>query len=365
MWLSKKIPVPLFVSCFLVIGAAVGITFYSQSIGEGIRSGLSLCGELVIPSLFVFLCLCEWVSLSGIGMGVVKVFKPVFRLFLGRFYQGGTALFLCLLGGYPMGASSLVSLKNNGRLSLAEIRRLALWIFCPSPAFVVIGVGQGMLGSFRTGLILWVSCVASCLLTGAVISRFPVKEMPISLTYDKQIRENNGSIVQAVSSATEKMLHICGMVILVAGVLGCLSALPLPDPVKSCFTMFLEVTNGSRFLAFNGGSLPQMGAVLMFGGIGTHLQCKGLLKEACPSYLCYFFVRILQALLCYGLLCFICYQFPQVVPTFSVGNVPVPSPISVLPSVGLMGTCCVFLCSLHQKPFFRSDHREKSRIYSK
>ena len=363
MWVSKKVSFHALFTLFLLLGVGIVLTVFSQKLGEGVRQGLSLCGELVIPSLFVFLCFCEWACGSGKIQRVSSVLQRLFRFLFGKGFCGSTPLLLCLIGGYPMGASALAVLHQKQMMGKDLVKRLSLWIFCPSPAFVITGVGQGMLGSLKAGVVLWCGCVVSCLLTGMVICRFPMGLHNDSCrTFFNT--EAQSPLVNAVGSATEKMLVICGTVILVGGILSLVNGLPIPYQMKQGFHLFLEVTNGCSYLSAKGGSLAELGSVLMFGGIGTHLQCKMLLGGNFPPYKVYVTVRICQTVITYLLITLFCFCFPQVAQTLSLGITPTVGTVSVLPSVGLLATCFVFLCSLHQKPIFRRNHCEKSGICS-
>ena len=336
----------------------IGSLLFSQGVSDGIIKGITLCGGLLIPTLFVFLCFCEWGCLSGTFQKVFSIFNPFFRLLLGRFYQGGTALLLCFLGGYPMGASALKNLEEKGCLSEKQIKLLSLWVFCPSPSFAITGVGMGMLGSLKAGVLLWGGCALSCVLTGFVLCRIvKVEEEKGRIIGDSFSLSD--SFVAAVSNGVEKMLQICGVVILVAGILGGISVMPLPSVVQKSAELFLEVTNAASYLTQNSGSMAQIGAVLMFGGIGTHLQCKMLLGSSALSYPIYLLVRIIQTALCYFICNIFCKLFPWAVPTLSNGRIPTVGSFSIMPSLWLIGTCFVFLCSVHQMSFGRREKNEK------
>ncbi len=364
MWIAKKTPIKSTLLFLLFSSVGIALFVFSQEMGQGVRYGISLCGELVIPALFVFLCFCEWACLSGTFQRVSVVFNPLFHLLFGKNFRGSVPLLLCLVGGYPMGASALSVAKKTANLSDKSINKLALWIFCPSPSFVIIGVGQGMLNSFQAGIVLWLGCVLSCLLTGCVICRvtFGNQTQTASQIYREEPLSN--ALAIAVDSATRKMLAICGTVILVGGIASVVSVLPFLSTVQTIFRLFLEVTNGCSYLAEKGGSLAEFGAVLMFGGIGTHLQCRMLLGNDAPTYKTYFLVRVIQTVLCYGMITLFGLWFPNTVQTLSNGGAPAIGTVSVLPSVGLLATCCVFLCSMNENPFIRRKYSEKSGIYS-
>lgn len=363
MWVSAKLSIRRFVWFIILLSVTVLLTVYSGGISTGVKQGMALCVELLIPSLFVFLCFSQWLCLTEGAVMISEFLSPLFRLLFGKFWQGGMPFLLCLLGGYPMGVSSLMILEEKGKISRQQAERLSFWIFCPSPAFAMIGVGLGMFGSLWIGFVLWFGCVFSCLLTGIVFCRVPLNHS--DHTYHEIKKEQTGdSFVMAITLAIEKMLLICGTVIVVGGMLGFLEMLPFPAILKTAFHMFLEVTNGCVYLSKNGGSLAQIGAVLMFGGISSHFQCKMLLGNRPFHYRKFYICRIIQTILCYSLLTAFSILFPEAIATISLGGPPVMGTMSILPSVGLLATCLIFLCTIYQKPQFRRECYEKPRICS-
>ena len=48
-------------------GAAWALLFYSPLAGEGIRQGLTVCASVMIPSLFPFLILSDFVARTRLG----------------------------------------------------------------------------------------------------------------------------------------------------------------------------------------------------------------------------------------------------------------------------------------------------------
>lgn len=347
----------------------LGIAFMicSGAVRAGAAHGLMLCASVVIPSLFAFLCLCEWISLSGSAAVLTRLLRPLLRWLMGPAWQGGMALLLCLLGGYPMGATALARLKEQGSITQQQTKGLSLWIFCPSPAFVITGVGQGMIGSLQAGLLLWSSCVLSVLLTGGVVCRVlrrfrePAVARP---TEERTFPHGAQAFVEAVAAASYKMLLICGTVVLFGGIRGLLDRLPLPAAAKVWVAAMGEVTTGCAVGSGAGLSLPLLGAVISFGGICTHMQCKAILGDLLPRYDSYLLMRLLQSGLTFLLLSLLCHCFPDAVPVMSSGVTPVGRAVSLLPSAALLLTCVVFLSSLNLGLEKRRKNHEESGIYS-
>ena len=141
---------------FLTVGfflVGIGLMFFAGQLQQGVREGLSLCARVVIPALFVYLCLCYWLTETQGLSCITRLLRPLFRVLLGNSWQGGAALLMAVMGGYPMGAAVLKRLYDSSALSARQVRRLSLGLFCPSPAFAVSAVGVGLLSSPLAGLL--------------------------------------------------------------------------------------------------------------------------------------------------------------------------------------------------------------------
>lgn len=322
----------------LLLGTGGVLLACSATVQQGAIQGLALCGDVVIPALFVFLCLSYWLVESGGGFALSVVLHPLFRLLFARCAHGGIAFLLTLIGGYPMGAATLAGLKTQGVLSHKQVQGMALFLCCPSPAFAVTAVGVGMLGSFQAGVLLWSACALSTLLITVVGCRFVKAE---GETAPPSYKKQDQPLTRGVVSACQTMLLICSTVILFRVVCSLLELFPFSNDIKTLLFGFAEVTNGCASATHKG--LPFLAAVMGFGGLGAHLQIKGILSESMPSYPWYFLLRLGQGALCYGIAVGLCAWFPQVVPTFSANQGMQVTTHSWLPSVALVLTCMVFL----------------------
>ena len=138
----------------------------SKAVQAGVRSGLALCGRVLIPALFPFSVLSGLLLRSG---GAAALGAKADGWMRRRFHLPGQAaapLLTGLMGGYPLGAQSLAALYKAGGMTKSEA--VALSAFCnhPGPAFLVGAVGASVLGEPTLGLWLWGVTVCSALLTG-------------------------------------------------------------------------------------------------------------------------------------------------------------------------------------------------------
>ena len=144
--------------CFLVLKE-------SEAVAEGIRRGLLLCVESVIPSLFLFMILAEFLSAADISPAL---FWPV-RLVCWLFRlpeETAPVIAVSMTGGYPAGAKMVGDLVKRGRLSPRTGEKILCSCVCCSPAFLAGAVGTGLFGDVRLGFLMAGCQTAAMLCTG-------------------------------------------------------------------------------------------------------------------------------------------------------------------------------------------------------
>lgn len=253
------------------------ILFFSSpsTVAEGVRRGLSLCGEAVIPSLFPFLVLSDYLVRSDIatkiGNKASRLMHLVFRL------PGCCAcvIFMSLIGGYPVGAKMTAQLFCDGQISERQARRMMLFCVNSGPAFTIGTVGVTMLSCKKCGIILFAAQISASLLT-AFFSRFFTKSEKTALKIQSQ-KSTDGSLVESVSSATGSMLNICAWILLFSSFGGFLLKLAELSSVFESLYIMSEITGGCAFAT---EKLPVflLAPVLSWAGLAVHAQLLPSLK---------------------------------------------------------------------------------------
>ena len=120
-----------------VIISGTGLVMYPEETATGIKNGIILLGENIIPSLFPFMVLSSYVTNSQFIEILAKaVEKPSQKIFK----TNGNAIITVLLGfigGYPIGAKTASEFYTDGKLTRNEVQRLFCWCINPGPAFVI------------------------------------------------------------------------------------------------------------------------------------------------------------------------------------------------------------------------------------
>lgn len=251
---------------------AGGILVAPQTAAEGVRSGLTLCGQVVIPSLFPFLALSAFVVQAGLAHRAGRFLRPVTKALFRLPGAAGSAVFMSLIGGYPVGARMTAQLLDAALITKKQAQRMLLFCVNSGPAFLISAVGAAMLQSRRAGLILCASLTASALLIGC-FSRFFAKGEPEgeAAAPRQPALPAAQALVEAAAQGCAGIVSICVWVILFSCVAALLGLLPMPGALRLLLQCFLEVTSGCAAAAGR-APLPVLALTLGWGGLCVHCQ---------------------------------------------------------------------------------------------
>ncbi len=255
-------------AAFCTVGAGMLLLARSEVAAQGVRRGIELCLETVIPSLFIFMIFCD--LFAGLGNGNILLRPFGWLACAYRLPKAAApALLLGVIGGYPIGARMAVKMQGQGKLSRLQAERLLTVAYCASPAFMA-GAGRDVFGNGRLGLVLWGCQLAAGLLTGLIMSCFFPRGQPSAARpEEKPVRSG---FTGAVVSAVRGMGVICGFVVAFSAVGSYLEL--LPGGIGRWITAGLEVSVGcsaAKGLPFYPALLCMAGCCSL-GGVSVWLQ---------------------------------------------------------------------------------------------
>ena len=300
-----------------LLTAAAALVLAPQEAIAGAKSGLTLCFNVIVPSLFPFFVLSSLVVDLGLaaylGRAMEKLMRPLFRV-------GGScaaAVALGFIGGYPVGARTALQLYEQGQCSKVEAERLLAFCNNSGPAFILGVVGAGVFGDSRVGLLLYLTHATASLLVGLLFrfhggdnrrSSLPCHTKPI------QTVTIPAAFTGAVARALQSTLNICAFVVFFAVVLQLLTAYGVLGVVARLLALLgfqqewarrlvaglLELSSGVSSLAGGGGVVGRVSmAAFMLGwaGLSVHCQVLSFLVDSGLSARTY-----LAGKLCHGLI---------------------------------------------------------------
>ena len=318
--------------------ATLALMLYPQPAMEAARSGLRLCYNVIIPSLFPFFVLSSLVvelGLAGyLGRALEKVMRPLFNV------SGAcaSAFALGFIGGYPVGAKTAISLYEKGMCSRTEAERLLSFCNNSGPAFILGVVGAGVFGSSKVGLLLYLAHAAASVCVGILFrfykagggGREGARPAPRF-----QAQRFTAAFTGSIKSSFLSTLNICAFVVfftvvirllflsgVLSGVSWVLGTLLSPLGFSQAWaerllTGFLEISSGVWTLSGSGalaGRLSMAAFMLGWAGLSVHCQVLCFLIDSGLSARTYLLGKFLHGLISAALTYLVTTLFPLTYP---------------------------------------------------
>lgn len=355
----------LICACYLSTAMVIAPTACMQAA----NNALTLCAEVVIPTLFpFFVCSNLLISLGAarlMSRYLSKVMYPLFGISGG----GALAVVLGVVSGYPVGADCIAGLYRSGCCTKAEAERMLTFCNNSGPLFVMGAVGVGMLGNQKLGIFLYGIHVLSALLTGMLFKKYGKNDRreAIALPPAIPLQSPFGAVGNAVADGVNSICKVCGFVLVFA-----VFTAALPENLLSRVGYaFLEITGGIRALselhALGGYLLPTISFFLALSGLSVLLQVAGIILPAGLSLKSYLLGKLTQGTIAFGLTAFCMPLFAATKPVF-LTRLPawaIPDPMGLL-AVSLMALVwsllAIFLAIFVLWLWERVENRRKNRF---
>lgn len=296
------------------------VTAPDQAIA-GAKDGLTLCFNVIVPSLFPFFVLSSLVVDLGLaaylGRALEGLMRPLFRV------SGSCAAAVALgfIGGYPVGARTALQLYQQGLCSKTEAERLLAFCNNSGPAFILGVVGAGVFGDSRVGLLLYLTHALASFLVGLLFRFYGGSERKHSLApKPKPIQAVTvpAAFTGAVTRSLQNTLNICAFVVFFSVVLRLLSAYGIftalanllalagfqPEWARRLVAGLLELSSGVSSLqgsAQLAGRVSMAAFMLGWAGLSVHCQVLSFLVDSGLSAKTYLVGKLCHGLIAAGL----------------------------------------------------------------
>ena len=307
-----------FAKAFSVLIAAAALLVFSDGSRQGVKNGVEMCLNVLVPSLFPFMALCSLFVKSGLCQALGKHLKKPAKAVFGLSGATAPVLLLSLIGGYPVGANGISQLRKQGLIGEAEAKRASLFAVCAGPGFLISFIGCGLYSSLKTGIVLFASQALSVMILGMIIRLLPFKKTDFS-SY-KELRQSFGgnALVESVYEAAKNMVMICAFVLLFSSLTGILSQIIPVSGFLTAAYVLLEVCGAVTHTAEKSIVLTAFAAG--FGGLCVHFQIFSSLKNVPVNKAIFFFARIIQGLITAALTQILLRLFPAATEVFSTSQ---------------------------------------------
>lgn len=260
------------------------------------RGALSLCLELIMPSLFPFFVVSGSLNRLGFPAYLGKLLSPAAERLFNVSGAGASAFFIGITGGYPMGASYIADMHERGEVSSEEASRLLAFCNNSGPAFIIGAVGAGIFHSASAGILLYSVHIAAALITGILLR--PKAGAPRSVCAAPLPESIKTALPEAVRQSVISTLNVCGFVVCFTVLTGLLDAWGIFSGlsglistrlglelhfVRAALTGLLELgsaVGAMQGLSVNALNLSLAAGILGWGGISVHFQTAAVLADA-------------------------------------------------------------------------------------
>ncbi len=264
------------ISVAAVLTAAM-LLIRAAAVTEAVGAAVSMCLDVMIPSLFAFTVLSVYLQSSGLAVVALKpLSKPLSKL-LRLPEELCTVFILGNIGGYPVGARLLSSLVEEGRLSRKDAGRLLCCCYGSGPSFVISVAGIRVFGSAAAGAVMFLACFLSSLAIAAVVCRTGerISLKPREARYDLSAECFIGSVM----SAARVMLTVCAMITVFAALMVLVG---VDTGTNAVLSALLEISRVSALPPSGAFALQLCTALLSFGGICVVLQVTAIAAGKLP-----------------------------------------------------------------------------------
>ena len=268
--------------------------FLPRAISDGVIYGIKLAVFNVIPSVFPYLVASDAICALLGGDGVFS------RAFAKIFKTSKNALTVFIIGavcGFPLGVKVASDQYRDGAIKKEDVEHLIGFSCNPGIAFAIGGIGTGILGSFKSGLALYLSVVFSALICGFL---FKPKCNIYSNTHD--ISRQNFDFVASIKNAGACSVTISSYIIFFSAVLGLIKHVFKNSLITLFFAIALEVSNGIKYVTGTNALpsdfiLPTVAFALAFSGLSVHLQARSLTPKEI-SFKKFYLMKFFQGIIC-------------------------------------------------------------------
>lgn len=276
-------------SAILAAGALALLIMDTKTAYSGAKEGLSLCMEVIIPSLFPFFVFSNHLCSTLVGQSIsgTKTLRDGLHIPAGS----ESLLVAGLLGGYPVGAQLIAQAYKNNQIERKTACVLLGYCSNAGPAFI-FGVAGSLFSSKWITLSLWMIHICSALITGFLLPRPPI-------AFSKNAQKQTASIVQSVRSSIFACASVCAWVILFRVLIAYINRLFIGSETVIWLTVLkglLELSNGCLQLSHIDNDAARYilcSFILAFGGLCVLLQTMSVTANLGLG--CYLPGKILQS----------------------------------------------------------------------
>ncbi|MBQ9535527.1 MAG: sporulation protein [Clostridia bacterium] len=303
---------------------ALGLIAFGKETSAAATEGLRLCASVLLPSLFPFFVISSLAVQTGLAGYAGRVFEKPMRLLFNVPGVCAPAFVLGLVGGYPVGARTAISLYEQHLCTKEQTERLLAFCNNSGPAFILGAVGTAIFGGTAAGVLLYLSHIAASVAVGVVFRfrgsssrgtaaacKYAVHAVSLKQAFSKAIVSSFAAVLNICAfviffAVTIRLLFLTGVIPAAASLLGTLiSPLGLDTAyAERLISGLFEVTSGISGLAdaraSAGAKLSAAAFMLGWAGLSVHCQVLNFIGDSGLNAAPYIIGKLLHGFLSMG-----------------------------------------------------------------
>ncbi len=266
---------------------------YPNHMNRAVVNGLHLAAYTIIPSLFPLMVLSDFITSSNIFQNSF-LSKAISKLF-GLPPSCASAFVLGNLCGFPIGAKTINNQYLSGIIKKEDAERALGLVSNPSPAFVISGVGCGMLGSVKHGIALYFTLFFSTVIIGLLNRAKQLKSINKCET-----PEQNFVLSESILKSANSCVYLGAVIIFFSYIIGLIEIFAKSELIATLASIFLEMSNATKSACMTFGNsrflLPILAFSLAFSGFSVHMQTSAMIDKSLGMR-CYYVEKIEEGLI--------------------------------------------------------------------
>lgn len=281
------------ISCICIIVFIIAL-YNGGALREGAIHGLKICAFNIIPTLFPFFILSDLCS-SAIYFSERSPISILLKKLFNISSEGILPLIMGNMCGLPLGAKIASEKWKDNLITDEEINYLSALCNNPSPAFVISGVGAGLLGDIKAGFLLYFSTIMSTCMIGFIFK----SKNQICYNQSENIRQKF-DLINSIKSAGYSSITVSSYVIFFSSVIGLFKIFLNNDVIIALMSSFFEIGSACNIIADSKNALgifylPMLSFAISFSGLSAFLQILSILPPV-VSKKKYLLKKTIQAL---------------------------------------------------------------------
>ena len=269
--------------------------YFGGELKAGAIYGIKLSLFNIIPTLFPFFILAD-IWNSTLYVSDENLIARGFGRLLNISNEGLNVFLIGSLCGFPLGAKATACKYNDELLSKREVEQLTSTCNNPSAAFVISGIGAGLLGSIKTGILLYLSVLISAIIVGYIF-----KGKKKNVTFSGLKARQRFDLIKSISDAGLTRISVSSYVIFFSAIIGLSKSLIKNKVALTIISALLELGSASSIIQENASLLgpaflPLLSFALSFSGLSVFFQVFSIL----PTFVSkknYLLIKLLQGLI--------------------------------------------------------------------